>query len=57
MVLGPTDGKALAERYGFDAVLVERSGGAFRQPGIGRVFGTIPGETPPPEGPVDSLTS
>lgn len=38
MVLGPTDGRALAEKHGFDALLVERSDGAFRQIGIGRVF-------------------
>ena len=60
MVLGPTDGKALAEKYGIDALLVERSGGAFRQIGIGRVFGTARTGAPPTERPtehpVDSLT-
>ena len=60
MVLGPTDGKALADKYGFDALLVERSGGALRQIGIGRVFGTARTGAPPTERPtehpVDSLT-
>lgn len=60
MVLGPTEGKALAEKYGFDALLVERTGGALRQIGIGHVFGTPPTGAPPTERPaerpVDSLT-
>lgn len=38
MVLGPTEGLALAEKFGLDALLVERSGGTLRQIGIGRVF-------------------
>jgi thiamine biosynthesis lipoprotein len=46
MVLGPTDGRPLAEKYGFDALLVERSDGALRQIGIGRVFETAPSGAP-----------
>jgi thiamine biosynthesis lipoprotein len=46
MVLGPTDGRALAEKYRFDALLVERSDGALRQIGIGRVFETAPSGAP-----------
>ena len=42
MVLGPTDGRVLAGKHGFDALLVERSNGALRQIGIGRVFETAP---------------
>jgi len=42
MVLGPTDGKALARKYGFDALIVERSGAALRQTGIGRTFEAVP---------------
>lgn len=42
MVLGPTDGKALARKYGFDALIVERSGVALRQTGIGRTFEAVP---------------
>ena len=38
MVLGPTEGLALAEKFGLDALLVERSGGTLRQIGIGRIF-------------------
>lgn len=38
MALGPTEGKALAEKYGLDALLVERSDAKLRQIGIGRVF-------------------
>jgi thiamine biosynthesis lipoprotein len=41
MVLGPTDGKALARKYGFDALIVERSGAALRQTGIGRTFEAV----------------
>lgn len=46
MVLGPTEGRALAEKHGFDALLVERSDGALRQIGIGRVFETVPAGAP-----------
>ena len=46
MVLGPTDGRALAEKYGFDALLVERSDGALRQIGIGHVFEAAPAGAP-----------
>jgi thiamine biosynthesis lipoprotein len=46
MVLGPTDGRALAEKYRFDALLVEQSDGALRQIGIGRVFETAPSGAP-----------
>lgn len=38
MVRGPGEGKALAEKHGLDALLVERSDGKLRQIGIGRVF-------------------
>lgn len=56
MVVGPTDGKAIAETYGIDALLVERSDGTLRQIGIGQVFGTIPTGAPPSERPVVSFT-
>jgi len=46
MVLGPTKGRAFAEKHGFDALIVERSDTALRQVGIGRIF-----EPMPPEGP------
>ena len=46
MVLGPTEGKALAGKYGFDALFVERSDGALRQIGIGRVFEAAPAGAP-----------
>ena len=38
MVVGPKEGRALAEKHEFDALLVERTAGALRQIGIGRVF-------------------
>lgn len=38
MVLGPTEGNALAEKYGLDALLVERSDGKLDQIRIGPVF-------------------
>lgn len=38
MVLGPAEGGALAEKFGLDALLVERSDGTVRQIGIGSVF-------------------
>ena len=40
--LKAAEGKALAGKHGFDALLVERSNGALRQIGIGRVFETAP---------------
>lgn len=42
MVLGPTEGRALAEKYGFDALIVERTDAALRQIGIGRTFEAVP---------------
>lgn len=42
MVLGPTEGRALAEKYGFDALIVERTDAALRQTGIGRTFEAVP---------------
>lgn len=46
MVLGPTEGLALAGKFGLDALLVERSGGSLRQIGIGRVFEAASTGTP-----------
>jgi thiamine biosynthesis lipoprotein len=46
VVLGPTEGKVLAEKYGFDALIVERSDAALRQIGIGRTFESILPEAP-----------
>jgi len=55
MVLGPTDGRALAETHGIDVLFVERCDGTLWQIGIGRVFGTVPAGAPPPERRVESL--
>ncbi len=38
MVLGPGEGRALAQKHDFDALLVERRDGTLIQIGIGRVF-------------------
>lgn len=46
MVLGPTEAKALAGKYGFDALIVERCNAAPRQIGIGRTFESILPEAP-----------
>jgi thiamine biosynthesis lipoprotein len=56
MVLGPTEGRALAGKYGFDALLVERSDGALRQIGIGRIFEAASTGAPFSGNPVDTLT-
>jgi thiamine biosynthesis lipoprotein len=56
MVLGPTDGKALAEKHGIDVLFVERCDGTLRQIGIGRTFGTVPTGAPPTERSVHGLT-
>lgn len=57
MVLGRAEGRALAEKYGLDALLVERSDGALRQIGIGRVFETAPAGVPLSGRRFDTLSS
>lgn len=51
MVLGSTEGRALAEKHGLDALLVERSDGKLTQIGIGRVFEATSTETFSPQSP------
>ncbi len=57
MVLGPTAGRALAEKYGFDALLVERSARTLSQIGIGRVFESAASGAPRSGAPFDILTT
>ncbi len=42
MVLGPTEGEALARRHGLDVLFVQRDGGAFIQIPVGSVFEAAP---------------
>jgi thiamine biosynthesis lipoprotein len=42
MVLGPVEGKALAQKQGLDALFVQRSDGTFTQIHVGPVFAACP---------------